>query len=210
MYVPKHFAQSQPELLHTLIRSSPFGTLITMTPTGLEANHIPFVLAPEPSPFGTLRGHLARANAQWSSFASDVEALVIFAGPQAYITPSWYLTKRETGKVVPTWNYAVVHAYGQLRIIEDRDWLRLHVTELTKQHEAEREEPWQVSDAPHDFTETLLGAIVGVELHITRLIGKHKLSQNRSTADQEGVIVGLEADGDEAGVCLAHLMKAER
>lgn len=208
--MPKHFEETQPERLHSLIRTCPFGTLVTMTATGLEANHIPFLFATEPSPFGTLRGHLARANGQWSSFDPGVEALAIFQGPQAFVSPSWYPTKAETGKVVPTWNYAVVHAYGQLRIVQDHDWLRLHVTELTNQHEAERKEPWQVSDAPVAFTEALLGAIVGVELQITRLIGKGKLSQNRSEADREGVIAGLEADGGEAGACLAHLMKEKR
>jgi transcriptional regulator len=210
MYVPKHFEESQPELLHRLIRTGPFGTLVTMTATGLEANHLPLLVATEPSPFGTLRGHLARANAQWSSFDPAVEALVIFQGPQAYVSPSWYPTKLETGKVVPTWNYAVVHAYGQLRIVQDRDWLRRHVSELTNQHEAARKEPWQVSDAPVEFIETMLGAIVGVELQITRLVGKGKLSQNRSGADREGVIAGLEADEGEAGMCLAHLMKEKR
>lgn len=196
MYLPKHFAEKRPEVLHGFIRSSPFGTLITMTAHGLEASHIPFVFKPDPAPFGTLQGHLARANSQWKVSTPDVEALVIFNGPDAYITPSWYPTKRDTGKAVPTWNYVVVHAYGKLQVIEDEDWLKTHVEELTNQHEQGRDEPWKVSDAPADYTARLLKGFVGVQIELTRLEGKWKLGQNRSEADRQGVFEGLKAESD--------------
>jgi len=196
MYVPKHFAETRPEIMHKLIRSYPFGTLITMTSHGLEASHIPFVFKPDPAPFGTLQGHLARANSQWKVSTPDVEALVIFNGPDAYITPSWYPTKRDTGKAVPTWNYVVVHAYGKLQVIEDEDWLKTHVEELTNQHEQGRDEPWKVSDAPADYTARLLKGFVGVQIELTRLEGKWKLGQNRSEADRQGVFEGLKAESD--------------
>lgn len=196
MYVPKHFAESRPEVLHGFIRSRPFGTLITMTARGLEASHIPFVLKSNPAPFGTLQGHLARANSQWEDFTPNVEALVIFNGPDAYITPSWYPTKHETGKAVPTWNYIVAHAYGKLQVIEDEGWLQTHVEELTNQHEQNRAVPWKVSDAPVDYTAKLLKGIVGVEIELSRLEGKWKLGQNRPEADQLGIIEGLKAERD--------------
>lgn len=210
MYLPKYFEETRTEVLHELIRTCAFGTLITMTSAGLEASHIPFVLDTDPLPFGTLRAHIARANSQWQTFSPDVEALVIFYGPNSYISPSWYPTKQETGKVVPTWNYVVVHAYGRLRIEQDPAWLRTHVEELTDQHELARDNPWHVSDAPSDFTQALLGAIVGVELHITRLIGKWKLGQNRPIADQEGILKGRRLHGNMPEPSLAKYMKVPK
>jgi transcriptional regulator len=201
MYLPKHFEETRVQVLRELIRAHPLGALVTLTPTGLDANHIPFEVDPDPAPFGTLRGHIARANPLWHDFAPDVEALAIFQGPSRYISPSWYPSKGETGKVVPTWNYAVVHAYGALRVIDDRAWLRAFVERLTHRHEAERRNPWKVADAPSDFIEKQLGAIIGLEIPITRLIAKWKVSQNRSIQDRNGVVEGLlQAGGDAAAM----------
>lgn len=197
VYVPRSFAETRSEVLVEFMRAFPFGTLTTVTPAGIEANHIPFVYKPDPPPTGTLQGHLARANSQWKTLDPDVEALVIFQGPDAYITPSWYATKRETGKAVPTWNYVVAHVYGTLRVIHDHDWLLRHVEELTEQHEQGRPDAWHVSDAPAEYTTAMLKAIVGVELQISRIVGKWKLGQNRSIEDQEGMVAGLRADGEE-------------
>ena len=202
MYVPKHFAETRPESLAELLRTVAFGTLVTVTPAGLEANPLPFVYKPDPPPWGVLQAHLARANTQWQTFDPSVEALFIVQGPDAYITPSWYPSKRETGKAVPTWNYVVVHAYGQLRVTEDPEWLRRHVEELTDQQERARPEPWRVTDAPAEYTAAMLKAIVGVELRITRLIGKWKLGQNRSLADRQGMAAGLASEGDEGSRAL--------
>lgn len=207
MYLPKPFAEERPEVLHDFIRTSPFGTLVTMTADGLEASHIPFVLKTEPRPLGTLQGHVARGNGQWRDSSLDTEALVIFMGPESYITPSWYPTKQQTGKVVPTWNYVVVHAYGQLRVIEDEAWLERHVEELTVQQEHRREEPWHVSDAPREFTSKLLRAIVGVEIEVSRLLGKWKLGQNRSAEDQAGVLEGLSAESHPAASSMVRYLK---
>lgn len=199
MYSPSQFEETRIETLHALIRAHPLGTLITFGQAGLEANHIPFEVHPDPAPFGTLRAHVARANSVWRDFSADVGALVVFQGPSAYITPSWYAAKRETGKVVPTYNYAVVHAYGPMRAIEDRLWLRALVGRLTDRFEAPRSEPWQVSDAPVDFVDNLLGAIVGLEIPLARLVGKWKMSQNRPATDIGGIVDGLrETQGADA------------
>lgn len=208
MYIPKHFSEDRLEALQTLIRKSPFGTLVTTTTDGLEASHIPFVLKPDPLSLGTLQGHVARGNSQWRNSSLDMEALVIFLGPESYITPSWYPTKQETGKVVPTWNYVVVHAYGQLQVIEDKEWLQRHVEELTFQQEHGREEPWRVSDAPHEYTSKLLRAIVGVEIQLSRLLGKWKLSQNRSAEDQAGVLEGLNAEASPSALAMVRCMES--
>jgi transcriptional regulator len=199
MYSPSQFEETRIEELHALIRAHPLGTLITLGSAGLEANHIPFEVSAEPAPFGTLRGHVARANPMWQDFFADTGALVVFQGPSAYITPSWYATKGDSGKVVPTYNYAVVHAYGPLRTIEDSVWLRELVGRLTDRFESVRAQPWQVTDAPPDFIDKMLGAIVGLEIPIARLIGKWKMSQNRPALDRPGIISGLrEASSDEA------------
>ena len=171
MYLPKHFEEARVEVLHDLIRAFPLGTLVTLTAGGLDANHIPFEVDPEPSPFGTLRGHVARANPVWRGISAGAEALVIFQGPDTYISPSWYETKAETGKVVPTWNYVVVHAHGVPRFIDDRAWLRAFVTRLTERHEAGRQTPWKVTDAPAEYIDAQLGAIIGLEIPIARLVG---------------------------------------
>jgi len=206
MYIPEHFAETRVDVLHDLVRRHPLGTLVALTPEGLDANHIPFDLDPAPVPFGTLRGHVARANSFWRKVSPDSEVLAIFQGPDAYIRPDWYPTKRETGKVAPTWNYAVVHAYGPLRVIEDRTRLRELVERLTDHHERERPDPWKVTDAPEDYVEARLGEIVGIEIPITRLIGKWKTSQNRGPADRDGVIAGLLQEGCESATAIARLV----
>lgn len=207
VYIPRHFEETRTEVLHELIRAHPLGTLVTMTDAGLEANHIPFVLVPEPAPLGTLGGHVARANAVWKEFRPDVEALVIFQGPHSYITPTWYPSKQQSGEVVPTWNYAVVHARGLLRVIEDPDWLARHLHSLTDEHEAGRAAPWRVTDAPAAYVEKLTRAIVGIEISITRLLGKWKVSQNRSKADRGGVVDGLRQEGSGDAKAMADLVQ---
>ena len=207
MYMPAHFEETRAEVMHRLIHEHPLAVLVTLGSTGPNANHIPLEIDSEPAPFGTLRGHVARANPVWRDFSRDVEALTVFQGPQAYISPAWYRTKKETGKVVPTFNYIVVHAYGSLRIIEDEAWLRGLVERLTTRHESGRAEPWKVSDAPEDFIKTQLRAIVGIEMPVTRLVGKWKVSQNRPAVDREGVVQGLGAMKDANASAMSKLVK---
>jgi transcriptional regulator len=206
MYLPKHFEETRVPVLHDLIRAHPLATLVMLTPSGLDANHIPFEVDPDPAPFGTLRGHVARANPLLRA-VSDVEALAVFQGPDLYISPSYYVTKQETGKVVPTWNYAVVHAHGPLRVIDDRAWLRAFVERLTNRHEAGRRDPWKVTDAPPDYVDSMVTAIVGIELPITKLVGKWKVSQNRPEHDRAGVVEGLQRDGGESAAAMARLVR---
>jgi transcriptional regulator len=209
MYLPKHFEETDVATLQGLIRAHPFGALVTLGPGGLDANHVPFEVDPEPAPLGTLYAHVARANPVWKE-AAGAEVLVLFQGPELYISPSWYPTKQETAKVVPTWNYAVVHAHGRLRAIEDRDWLRAFVTRLTDHHEAGRPDPWKVTDAPADYVETMLGGIVGLEIPLARLVGKWKVSQNRPAQDQVGVVEGLSLEGRPAASAMADLVRRTR
>lgn len=208
MYIPKQFDEPRVDVLHQLIRSRPFASLVTLSSNGLNANHIPLHLSEQPGPFGTLRGHVARANPIWNDIAKDVEALAIFHGPSAYITPSWYPTKAETGKVVPTWNYVVAHAYGTLRVIDDAAWLRDHLESLTAHNEAAFAEPWRLADAPSDFIEKMMGGVVGIEIVITRLSGKWKTSQNQPIENQAGVIQGLRASGSEETLEMAALVES--
>jgi transcriptional regulator len=204
MYLPAQFHETSTPVLHELIRAHPLATLVTLDASGLVANHLPVELDAGAGPLGTLRGHVARANPMWKSYRPEVEALAIFQGPDHYITPSYYATKAATGKVVPTWNYATVHAYGALRVIDDPVWLRGIVEQLTVRYESARaaatgEVPWQVSDAPEAFVETTLKAIVGVEIEIARIEGKWKVSQNRPVDDRAGVAAGLgKLDGEQA------------
>lgn len=211
MYVPSHFEEQRVEVLHQHVRAHPLGTLVTLDSTGINANHIPFEVDADPQPFGTLRGHVARANPVWRNFSREVEALVIFHGPQAYVTPSWYPTKNETGEVVPTYNYIVVHAYGPLHIHDDVAWLRELVTRLTHRFEADRAAPWHVTDAPEMFIEKQLRAIVGIEIPITKLIGKWKVSQNRPEVDRAGVVAGLsEANNAESRALADWVVKSSK
>ena len=207
MYLPSHFAETRIEVLHELMRQHPLGSLVTLGTQGLNANHLPFEIDAAPAPYGTLRGHVARANPVWRDYSRDTEALVIFHGPQVYISPSWYDTKKQTGEVVPTYNYAVVHAYGRLQIVEDRNWLRGLVTRLTERFEKGSAAPWQVSDAPQPFIEKQLEAIVGIEIVISKLFGKWKASQNRTVTDRAGVVEALGAAADADSLAMAQLIK---
>jgi len=196
MYLPKHFEETRSEALHELIRTHPLGMLVTLNGAGLQANSVPFILDADPAGGpGILRAHVARANPLWRETRGDVEALVVFQGPQAYISPGWYASKAEHGKVVPTWNYVMVQARGTLRAVDDADWLRAFVTRLTTKHEAVQAQPWAVTDAPADYIDTMLRAIVGIEIPLTALTGKWKVSQNRPAADRAGVVAGLTAVG---------------
>ena len=193
MYTPRSFAEDRPEVLFDFIEANPLGILVTSSPAGLYGSHIPFVFDRSRGPHGTLEAHIARANPHHRQLPITNEALVIFTGPDAYVTPAWYQTKRETGKVVPTWNYVAVHAYGAIRFTDDTAVLRRTLEALTSRHEARQATPWSIADAPPEYIEQQLKAIVGLEIPITRLEGKWKMSQNRVAADIEGVIEGLSA-----------------
>lgn len=212
MYLPTHFTEVRIPELHALIRARPFATLVTMDSAGLVANHLPMELDAAAGPLGTLRGHVARANPVWKSHRAEVGALAIFQGADHYITPSYYPSKAATGKVVPTWNYAAVHVHGPLRAIEDPAWLRAFVEQLTDRHEAARAAatgaaPWHVGDAPEAYIEATLKAIVGVELEITRIEGKWKVSQNRPAEDRAGVAAGLDGEPGDAARAMAQLVR---
>ena len=209
MYVPRAFAENDTATLHEQMQATPLPVLITHGSQGLIASHVPLLLNPDEGTHGTLYGHLARANPHWQALAEGVEALVIFAGEQAYISPSFYPSKAVDGKSVPTWNYLAVHAYGQAEVFDDAERLLALVSRLSSKHEANRPAPWAVSDAPRDYIDSMLKAIVGFSLPISRLIGKRKLSQNRSAADQIGVRDGLLANSNSHDHALAHLMAKE-
>ncbi len=209
MYLPAHFEESRVEVLHQLMRTHPLGLLVTqsMPPSegalaAIEANALPFHLDTARGPHGTLVAHVARANPVWREVRADAEVLVVFQGPQAYISPGWYATKRETGKVVPTWNYVLVEARGRLIVRDDAAWVHALVSTLTDVHEADRPAPWKVSDAPADYIAATQRAIVGIEVELTSVKGKWKVSQNRSSADRAGVVQGLTAIGREDAATL--------
>ncbi len=206
MYVPKFHEETQLPVLHALIAAHPLGAWVTAGDGELQANHIPFLLDPSRGEHGTLMAHVARANPVWQTFSATVPSVVMFQGPETYITPSWYPSKHAHGKAVPTWNYAVVHAHGLPRAIEDGAWLLEHLTQLTDTHEADQALPWKVSDAPADFTEQLLKVIVGIEIPITRLTGKWKVSQNRPEADKLGVVAGLLGRNEASARDMARLV----
>ncbi len=207
MYQVAAFREERIDVMHALIRAHPLAVLVTGAGGILEANHLPLLIDPLPSPQGTLRGHVARANPLWRQVQkAEAEALAVFQGPQVYVTPSWYPEKRASGKVVPTWNYAVVHARGPLIIHDDRDWLRDLVSRLTDQQEAGRAQPWGIADAPADYIERMLGAIVGIEIPISRIEGKWKVSQNRADADRAGVVDGLAQSADPQAQAMAALV----
>lgn len=189
MYLPRHFEQTDRDALIALVRGRPLATLIVATPEGPSADLIPLEFAPDANEHGTLRGHVARANPLWRH--EGAAALAVFQGTDAYISPSWYASKREHGKVVPTWNYTMVQARGRLRVVDEAPWLHALVERLTQHHEAAQRAPWQVGDAPADFLAQMLGAIVGIEIPLDSLLGKWKVSQNRSAADRRGVADGL-------------------
>ena len=203
MYTPKHFVETRVEALHGLIRAYPFATLVTRAADGVTANHLPFELVGE-----VLHGHVARGNEL--ARLDGAEVLLVFQGPDGYISPNWYPSKHETGREVPTWNYAVVHVHGRLRVIDDAAWLRRLLETLTDHHEAGQPQPWKISDAPDDHIETSLRAIVGLEVSIDRIEGKFKLSQNHPARNRAGVIAGLrERDGDGDAELAAWMSRQE-
>lgn len=209
MYIPPQFKEDRVSVLHAAMGQAGLATLVTFGADGLEASHVPMLLDPEPAPFGTLHGHISKANGQWRQSRPDVQALAIFLGPDAYISPAWYETKRETGKVVPTWNYVAIHAAGPVRFFHDLDQLLALVTRLTERHERNRTEPWAVSDAPEEFIRAQLKGIVGFALPITRLEGKWKMSQNRPAADRIGAVEGLLREGGPDEAAAASIMAGE-
>lgn len=206
MYNPNRFVETRLDVLHTLITEHPLATLVTHGPDGLAADHLPFELAAptEAAPYGVLRAHVARANPLWRLAGTQV--LAIFQGPSAYISPSLFAEKAISGKVVPTWNYATVHASGTLTAIEDKDWLLALVSRLTKRFEAPRAAPWAVDDAPAPYIDAMLGAIVGIEIPLVRLDGKWKINQDDSAADRVQIAAGLSAQ--RAGAKIGAIMQA--
>ena len=205
MYLPGHFAETRAEVLHAAMHEHPFATLVAHGEGGLTADHLPLHLEPEIGPFGALQGHVARANPLWRK-AADSDVLVIFHGPQTYITPSWYETKREHGKAVPTWNYLVIHARGRLRAIDDPAWLLGKLEDLVARHEAGFAKPWQISDAPPDYIDKMLAAIVGIEIVISEITGKWKVSQNQPGVNRAGVVAGLRGQGSDDALAIAELV----
>jgi transcriptional regulator len=202
VYIPPLFNEPNVEVLHDAIRHTGLATLVTLTADGLIASHVPMLLDPDPAPYGTLLGHVARPNPQARGATPGVHALAIFQGPDAYITPSWYATKPQNPKVVPTWNYVAIHAYGPIQFFPDAERLRAIVTRLTERQESLRAEPWAVTDAPPDFIDGMLKGIVGFAMPITRLEGKWKMSQNRPAVDQKSVVAGLSTEGQDAVAAL--------
>jgi transcriptional regulator len=205
MYLPSHFRESRPEVLRALIREHPLAVLVSTGASGLSAEHLPLCTGSDVDGQLVLLGHVARANPVWQR--DGAEALAIFQGPQAYVSPSWYPSKREHGKVVPTWNYITVHAHGRLLVHDDPAWIRALLERLTTQMEAPRPQPWTVSDAPADYLEKMMTMVVGVELRVERLEGKWKLSQNQLPANRSGVIDGLLSAGEPDAVALARAMR---
>jgi transcriptional regulator len=210
MYQPPHFREDRLDVQHALIRAQSLGLLITAGPGGLQANHVPFLIDADGSEHGTLRAHLARANPQLGELAAVAECLVVFQGPQQYISPSLYPTKREHGKVVPTWNYITVHAWGRPQVIEDAAWLRRQVDDLTSHKEGSRPAPWSVSDAPEPYVAAQLKGIAGIEIPIARIEGKWKVSQNRPASDRAGVVAGLRGSGGDAGIMASLVAERSR
>ncbi|MGY4177730.1 transcriptional regulator [Bradyrhizobium sp. USDA 4518] len=197
MYIPSIFEETRPEVLHELIEKYPFGVLFTCGKGGLDASHIPFVLNKDQGPFGGLHAHVARANRLWQDTITGDEVLVVFQAANAYISPGWYPSKVETEKEVPTWNFRVVHAYGRITIHDNDRYCRGLVARLTRTHEAGRAKPWKMTDSPKDFIDSMLKEMVGVEIEITRLIGKMKMGQNKQLRDIIGASQGLKAQGDD-------------
>ena len=206
MYLPPHFKEERLPVLHEAIRHSRVASLVTMTGAGMVASHVPMLLDSEPSPYGTLQGHVAKANMQWRDSVGGTDGLAIFLGPEAYISPAWYPSKREDGKVVPTWNYVAIHAYGPVEFFEDAERLLKVVTRLTETHEGKRADPWSVSDAPDDYIRARLKGIVGFEMPIRRLEGKWKMSQNQSAENRLGAAEGLRREGAAAELAVAEAM----
>jgi transcriptional regulator len=208
MYVPKAFEENRIDVMHRLIRENPLASLVVQTAGGMEANHIPLHVKMDGSEFGTLVGHIARANPLWKIFNADAQVLIIFQGANTYISPSWYATKKENGKVAPTWNYTVVHASGFMRAIEDPVWIRELLEMLTDEHEAQFTTPWSVGDAPADYVEKLIGAVVGIEISVSTMIGKWKVSQNQPENNRKSVIESLTSSSSPQHQHMAELIKS--
>jgi len=211
MYMPKHFAEERIEVLHTLIQAHPLAALVNVQAGELEANHIPFLISPPTAdaPYGVLRGHVARNNPVWQSAGSGPDALLIFQGPQAYISPRWYEEKKRSGEVVPTYNYAVVHAHGPMRIVEDRQEFLHLLSDLSDHFERQFDQAWKVSDAPAEYIDRMMDMIVGIEIPIRRLSGKWKTSQNRSSRDRVNMVDGLREKNDTDSHALADVMEQQ-
>ncbi len=205
MYRPDHFVVDEIPQVHALMRARPLAALVSAGSMGLYGTHLPTVLKDD-GPFGTIECHLARANPHWKDLAAGGEALMIFQGPESYVTPNWYPSKALHGKTVPTWNYAVVHAYGRPAVMEDPDWKRRHVSELTAQQERGEAQPWAVTDAPESYVQAMLRGIVGFRFAIERLEGKWKMSQNRELPDRAGVVQGLRQRGEGEDAEVAKLV----
>ncbi len=207
MYLPPAFREDDLPTIHAEMQKIQLATLVTLTANGLVATHLPLMLDSTAGEYGTLYGHVARGNMQWRESLLEVEALAMFTASDAYVTPNWYPSKLETGRVVPTWMYAAIHAYGRVRFIEDAEWLRDFVTRLTDKHEAGSSKPWKVTDAPAAYVDSQLARIVGVELPISRLEGKWKFDQRSSEPDRLGVMAGLEASGTAGNLEAAGVMR---
>jgi transcriptional regulator len=210
MYLPKAFQESDAEVLASFVRARPLATFVSLDASGLCVDHFPMLLEPRADGSQVLCGHVARANPLWRNLGAGIDVLAVFQDPGTYITPSWYASKGESGKVVPTWNYMAVHVHGRARAIEDPHWLRQLVGRLTDAHESSRETPWKVSDAPEEFIALQLRAIVGIELHVERMQGKWKVSQNRLPRDIDGVITGLAERGDPESLRMAAEVEGRR
>lgn len=203
MYVPSHFAVRQADALHRFMRAHPFAAIVIQTDGGLSADHVPLLLEPEPPPAGMLLGHVARANPLWKHAGEGVPCLVVFRGVEHYVSPNGYASKARTGKVVPTWNYEAVHVNGTIRAIDGRNWLRRFLEALTREHERTQSKPWRIDDAPADYVNTMLGAIVGIEIVIERIVGKAKLSQNQPPENRASLLAALRVSGDPASIAMA-------
>lgn len=206
MHIQSHFAETRSEHLRRLIAAHPLATFVAAVDGEVVINHMPMLLTASAAGQDILCSHVPRANPIWRSLDGACAAVAVFHGPQAYITPSWYPSKHEHGKVVPTWNYAVVHALGHPQAVDDRDWLLRHLNELTDSQESRQPVPWRVADAPPDFVDRMLEKVVGIEMPVEALRGKWKLSQNRSVSDRRGVVEGLQLQGDDASMAMQALV----
>lgn len=196
MYIPNSFKENSIESLQNLVKEHPLGMLLTSSACGISASPVPFLLYQDEGEFGVLRAHMAKANPHWKLLLEGVECLVVFQGPQGYVTPTWYPTKTDSHKVVPTWNYAVVQAWGNASVIEDVAWIHRQIDDLTNYHERSRPTPWSLTDAPHDYISNQQKAVIGIEIPIARLEGKFKMSQNRPDEDRKGVVTGTSNPDD--------------
>ncbi len=207
MYLPAHFEETRPEVLHRFIQAHPLATLIVHDQNGLSADHIPLTLRADELPHGRLLGHVARANPLWQKARGGMDCLAVFHGPQHYISPNGYASKAESGRVVPTWNYEVVQVHGKLTAVDDPVWLHRLLAQLTQEHEASQAQPWALHDAPPDYLDRMLQVVVGIEIEIVRLVGKAKLSQNQPPANQRSLLAALRALGDAASAEMAQAIE---